>query len=296
MRTFGRRSVLAVLVLSLAWAGTASLANAAKPKVPTVKSLLGKEFKLVKVKGKPLLKGKALPLRFFMHASETGQPKKATMAFSGGCNALGARYRVRKGRLSIRGQITGTAMLCRPNTDPWMIRNFRKSMKARTIGKRLILTRPARGIKLVYRQTSQKPTREKPAEKPIEFDGEPATYESLDGKSFESTKVIGQKVKQPIELSFWTGKLNRHDEDGKQVVGTGLGAYLGCNWMGGEYKLEGGQLTWFDVVQTDMGCFDGGNDRDSWLHNFLNQGVEALINGNRLALTSGQNQIILQQK
>lgn len=392
-------------------------ASAAKVKRPTVKSLLGKEFKLVKVKGNRLLKGKALQLRFFRHANEPGRPKRATMVFSGGCNTLGSRYRVRKGRLLSRGPLSGTSMGCKPNTDPWMIRNFRKGMKARTIGRRLVLTRPARGIRLVYRQVIRKrsaPVKPEPdypfpvgkpvtiddlegrsfesvkvigeqVKKPIEISflngrlsaylgcnrmsgeyridglwaeneqlrwlgvittdmlcqgskdrwfgnlldkgveatvkdswlvltrgktailfklvaeveppervspGEPATVESLDGRSFESVRVIGKKLTRPIEISFGTGKVNRWDDEGNQVVGNSLGAYLGCNWKGGEYQIENGELNWLDVVSTLIYCW---NDSDSWFTKLLRQGVEASESEAGLIFDRGPTQIVFKE-
>lgn len=298
MRFSGRIFRLAFLVSALALSAAVPTAGAAKAKVPTVKSLLGKQFRSVSVSGSPIIEGRTIGLRFFMHANNPSRPKKPTMAVTGGCNANGAGFRVRRGRLVSRGYWEGTKIGCSTDPDPWLISKFRKGLKARVKGNRLVLTRPAEGVKFVFRRVT--PSGSSVDQKPIVDEtpvsiGDPATIESLDGKSFESVKVIGQQLKKPIELGFTTGKLNRNDENGKQAEGFILTAYLGCNWMGGEYKLEDGQLTWLDVVTTDMLCSGGGNDKDGWLYDLLHNGVAATTEGTRLYLTRGNTQIVLEQ-
>lgn len=415
MKRSGRTLVLAFLFSTLALAGTTQPASAAKVEVPTAKSLLGKKFESVFVKGStPALEARTIRLRFFMHAHTTGKPKKATLGISGGCNAWGSGYQIRKGRLGSQGKYEGTAIRCKPDPDRWLLNKLRKGFKARVICRRLILTRPAEGVKLVFKRVVKEqsvpdePDADYPipvgdpatvgsvegksfesvkvigeqVKEPIEisFDdklgaylgcnrmsgqyeiengtlrwmfvittdmacqlskdswfsglldkgveatvkgpwlvlasgkttivlkqvaeaeppervppGEPSTVESLDGRSFKSVSVIGRYVKKPIEISFRTGTLNRSDDEGKQVVGNGLGAYLGCNWMGGEYEIKDGQLRWFDVISTLMGCYGGGNERDTWFYKLLNQGVEVSESEAGLIFDRGPTQIVFKE-
>ncbi|MBN8870124.1 MAG: META domain-containing protein [Solirubrobacterales bacterium] len=301
MKLSGRIFTFVFLVSALALSAAAPAAGAAKAKVPTVKSLLGKQFTSVSVSGSPIIKGRTIGLRFFRHADNPSRPKKPTMVVTGGCNAQGTGFRVRRGRLVSRGYWEGTKIGCSIDPDPWLRSKFKKGLKARVKGNRLILSRPADGVKFVFRRVAPKAStldqepivEEDPIveETPVAT-GDPATAESLDGKSFESVKVIGQQLKKPIELGFTTGKLNRNDEDGKQAEGFILTARLGCNWMGGEYKLENGQLTWLDVMQTDMWCE---YDKDAWLYDLLHGGVTATTEGSRLYLTKDTTQIVLEQ-
>lgn len=260
-----------------------------------MKSLLGKEFESVSVKGSQLIKGRTLRLRFFMHADRADRPKKPTMGISGGCNALGSGFRVRKGRLSSRGRFLGTLMGCKVSPDRWLVRKFRKGLKARTNGKRLVLSRPAEGVRFVFKRIVQKaPVAEEPpvVDEPLVVTGDPATAEGLLGKSFESVRVVGQVLKKPIELAFVFGKVPRSDDEGNQAEGLVLAARLGCNWMSGEYEVEDGQLRWLDVMTTDMWCQ---YDKDRWFYNLLKQGVTATTDGPRLFLVSGKTQIVFRE-
>ncbi|MDQ2621629.1 MAG: META domain-containing protein [Actinomycetota bacterium] len=62
--------------------------------------------------------------------------------------------------------------------------------------------------------------------------------------------------------------------------------------MSGDYKIDDGLLTWFEVITTNMLCR---YDRDGWFHDLLNQGVTATTEASRLFLTSGETQVILEQ-
>ncbi len=114
--------------------------------------------------------------------------------------------------------------------------------------------------------------------------GEPVTVESLDGRSFESVSVIGKKLIDPIEISFGTGKLGPY-----------LSANLGCNSLGSEYEVNDGQLRWFDVLSTLVGCFNGGNDRDKWFSKLLQEGVAATESEAGLIFDSGPTQIVFKE-
>jgi hypothetical protein len=65
--------------------------------------------------------------------------------------------------------------------------------------------------------------------------------------------------------------------------------------MGGEYSLEDGQLRWFDVISTLVACFGGGNDRDTWFHQLLNQGVDVSESEAGLIFDSGPTQIVFKE-
>ena len=113
-------------------------------------------------------------------------------------------------------------------------------------------------MRFVFKQVAKK----KPApDYPVPV-GDPATVDSLEGKSFESVKVIGEQVEKPIQISFDKGR---------------LGAYLGCNHMSGQYTIfdgnfgwaSDGTLRWSDVITTDMACQ---YSKDSWFADLLDKG------------------------
>lgn len=190
------------------------------------------------------------------------------------------------GRLRWQNVIT-TDMACQDSKDRWFADLLEEGVEATVKDSWLVLARGKTTIILELVAEKEPPARVPP--------GEPATVQSLDGRSFESVSVIGKKLIEPIEISFWTGKVNRVDDEGKQVVGNGLGAYLGCNRMGGEYEIKDGQLRWFDVVQTLRGCFNGGIDRDKWFHDLVNQGVEVTESEAGLIFDSGPTQIVFKE-
>lgn len=409
--------VLLIVGLLVGGAGTAAAAPGGNLSVPKAGSLLGKQFESVRLVGTPVAKGKKVRISFFRHES------KPFLSFQAGCNTWGSRFKIRKGRLFRVGAASGTDVGCSRDPDPWLQRKLRKSFMIRTKGKRLVLSRPAERIWLVFNRVADK-TRDieepdpgfeipegEPAtvetlegktfesvkvigeqvNEPIELTfekgrlgaylgcnrmsggyqigfsrddwrmdwqlswnnvqttdmacqlskdgwftglldkgveatvndsslvltrggttivlkqvaisdppdrvpaGEPSTVESLDGRSFESVSIIGRRLVKPIEISFFTGKVNRFDEEGNQATGNGLGAYLGCNWMGGEYTLEDGELRWLEVLSTLIGCYAGGNERDSWFERLLEDGVEVSESGNGLIFDRGSTQIVFKE-
>jgi len=124
---------------------------------PTTHSLLGWRYRSIRVNGNRKVGNRQLKLDFFMHSTSPNLAEKPTMVFSGGCNAMGSKFRVRGGRLSTFGSFSGTARGCGVNPDPWLIKQFRKGLKIRVRDNRLILTRPNAGVRFVLRQTG--PTR-----------------------------------------------------------------------------------------------------------------------------------------
>jgi heat shock protein HslJ len=183
--------------------------------------------------------------------------------------------------------VNTTDMACQLSKDSWFYGLLDNGVAATVKDSWLVLARGETTIVLKQVAESDPPERV-PA-------GEPSTIESLDGRSFESVSVIGRRLVKPIEISFQTGKLNRRDDEGNQVVGNGLGAYLGCNSMGGEYSIEDGQLRWFDVISTLVGCYGGGNERDTWFYELLNQGVDVSESEAGLIFDSGSTQIVFKE-
>lgn len=409
--------VLLIVGLLAGGTGTAAAATGGKLSVPGTGSLLGNKYESVRLVGTPVAKGQKVTISFFRHES------KPFVSFQAGCNAWGSRFKIRKGRLFRVGSASGTDVGCSRDPDPWLQRKLRKSFLIRAGGKRLVLARPAEGIRLVFNRVADKtrginepdPDYEIPVgepatvetlegksfksvkvigqqvDDPIELTfekgrlgaylgcnrmsggyqiglsredwlkdgilrwfnvlttdmacqlsddswfsglldkgveatvndswlvlarggttivlkqvaisdppervpaGAPSTIESLDGRSFESVSVIGRRLVKPIEISFFTGKVNRFDDEGKQVTGNGLGAYLGCNWMSGEYSIEGGELSWVDVISTLIGCYAGGNQRDTWFSDLLRQGVEVSESEDGLIFDRGSTQIVFKE-
>lgn len=114
--------------------------------VPTVKWLLGKYFRSIRVIGGPSLKGRILRLGF-------EKRKRPVLGISGACNNWDRRFRIRRGRLFIFGRGFSTATACHPVDPDAMLRNWlRKGMVIRRNGNRLILTRPAERVRIVLRR------------------------------------------------------------------------------------------------------------------------------------------------
>lgn len=109
----------------------------------TVGTLDGRSFRSIRIEGRSRIGSRAIRLRFFRHADFPGQPERPFLAASTGCNSLGARYRISKGRLQWIGSIMQTEMGCgkvRESHDRWLIRQLKRGMKAKLNGKRLTLT------------------------------------------------------------------------------------------------------------------------------------------------------------
>ena len=397
-------SYLAVLLtfgLLLGGAGSAVAAPGGTASVPTVNSLSGKKYTSVKLTGSPVVKGLKLRIVFSKSSSKPG------IRIHGGCNVWFAPIEIRNGRIK-GGPASGTKIGCQRDPDQWLQRKFRKGMKVRVHGNRLIFSRPAERVRFVFKPVGKsKRVIDEPGPDLSIPVGDPATVETLEGKTFESVKVIGEQVNETIELSFEKGRLGAYlgcnrmsgdyliglsSEDWQQdgqlswsnvlttdmlcplgkdswfsglldtgvkatvkdswlvltrgkttivlkqvaisdppervpagepstveslagrsfesvsIIGrrlvkpieisftdNGLGAYLGCNWMGGEYMLEDGQLRWLDVVSTLIGCYGGGNERDSWFENLLEDGVDVSESGDGLIFDGGSTQIVFRE-
>lgn len=119
----------------------------------TEANLNGHIYRSIRIKGRKMGR-KRIRFNFFRHASTPTSPKAPTLGVSAGCNSMGARYLVGKGRLRWTGPVMSTMMGCTPKRmrdDRWLQRNLRRGMKAALKGKRLTLTRGK--VRIVLRQT-----------------------------------------------------------------------------------------------------------------------------------------------
>ncbi len=107
----------------------------------SVEDLLGHKFVSTKVKGRKMA-GKKVHLEFFLHSPTPDKPEKPTLAAGAGCNAMGATFVTKNGRLRWKGRFMSTAMGCpKHNHDAWLRRLLKRGMNAELSGKRLVLTR-----------------------------------------------------------------------------------------------------------------------------------------------------------
>jgi heat shock protein HslJ len=110
---------------------------------------------------------------------------------------------------------------------------------------------------------------------------------SLDGTEWLSIAVTEDGVDRPlvdgtrIRLSFTDGQ---------------VGASVGCNTMGGAYRIEGGRLIFEGGGMTEMGCDDERHAQDDWLFGFLGSQPSVAQDGDKLTLTSGATVITLQDR
>ena len=73
---------------------------------------------------------------------------------------------------------------------------------------------------------------------------------------------------------------------------------VGCNTFGGEYKVNGNEMTFSNIFSTLMFC-EGISDQETMVLNILsNQTLTVEMNGNRMMLTSvdGTSLIVLEKK
>lgn len=105
---------------------------------------------------------------------------------------------------------------------------------------------------------------------------------SLDGRTFLSTAIEGAALvpATQVRLSFTDG---------------GLGANAGCNTMGGQYAIDGNQLTTTQLSMTEMGCDEPLMRQDTWLAAFLTD-VTFTLEGDTLLLSDGTIRLTLTDK
>lgn len=108
----------------------------------------------------------------------------------------------------------------------------------------------------------------------------------LRGRTFLSTSVTENG--QPKQLVAGTRITLSFAADGASV-----GAYAGCNHMGGPGRIENARLVVGELASTLMGCDRGRNEQDSWLAAFLTGRPSIALTGDELVLSGGTTEIRL---
>lgn len=75
--------------------------------------------------------------------------------------------------------------------------------------------------------------------------------------------------------------------------GASVGAYAGCNHMGGPGRIENGRLVVGDLAMTLMGCDGGRNEQDAWVAKLLADRPLIRLTGDELVLTAGTSEMRL---
>lgn len=294
MRRLG--SVFVVLFISAGLlGGVAEAGPSNRSSVPTAESLIGEKFRSVKTTGKKNLGDRQIRIGFFYHSQEPRTPKKPTLSVRAGCNTWGATFRVRRGRLSLSGPVASTKMACSRDHDPWIRSKFRKGLKIRMRGERLILTRPAERVRFVFQLVPSKRRGPGRGETAPEPDPKPrvtvpATQEDVHGRQYELIDTIGKKLSRGLSLGFRNGV--RTGDNGNPVRYSSLSFDAGCNLFAGDYGVGDGVLTWTEVMSTDMWC--QGTD-DAWLYGFLTGKPEIGLDGTDLVLRKDGIELVLAQ-
>lgn len=283
MRRIG--SFFVVLLISVGLLGGVAKAGTSNgATVPTVQSLLGKSFTSVKVNGNSSLGNRQLRVGF------SGTSAKPRLLVRGGCNTWGARFVIRKGRLFLKGQATGTDMGCSKNPDPWIRGKLRKGMKVQARGGRLTLTRPAERVRFVFKLAAAK--RQGPdhvaetPDYPFRFTV-PATKEDVHGKEYELIGAIGEKVEKGLKLRFrdWL----KADGEGKLVPTSSLDYLSDRDRVNGIYGIADGVLSWNDFCPRGKGC---NGLYAPWLHDFFTSKPNIGLDGTDLVLRKDEVELV----
>jgi heat shock protein HslJ len=67
----------------------------------------------------------------------------------------------------------------------------------------------------------------------------------------------------------------------------------GCNGLGGNYKVEGDQITFDQIVSTLMACDDQRMAQEGVVHQVMNDTAAFKIEGRTLTLTNNDNVLVL---
>ncbi len=105
----------------------------------------------------------------------------------------------------------------------------------------------------------------------------------LDGRTFIATSITDDGADR---LLVGGTELRISFDDGQ------LGISAGCNQMGGDYDLDGGQLTVGGLSMTAMGCDPQRMAQDTWVSGLFEAPVGVSLTGDQLQLTSGK--VVLQ--
>lgn len=106
----------------------------------------------------------------------------------------------------------------------------------------------------------------------------------LRGRTYLSTGVTENR--QPKQLVAGTRITLSFAADGANV-----GAYAGCNHMGGPGRIESGRLVVGEMAMTMMGCDGGRNEQDAWLATLLTGRPTIQLSGDELVLASGTTEV-----
>ena len=86
------------------------------------------------------------------------------------------------------------------------------------------------------------------------------------------------------------------EDSGAQLIfnedGT-LGGNSGCNGFGGDYTVEGNEITFGEIVSTLMACEDPRMEQEEAVHQVLTDTATFEINGNTLTLTNNDMVLVL---
>lgn len=77
---------------------------------------------------------------------------------------------------------------------------------------------------------------------------------------------------------------------------TSLGATLGCNHLGGTYRLDGDVLVVDELSTTDMGCDAPRHDQDQWFADLLSSRPTVAVEGDTLTLSGGSTVVVLRDR
>jgi heat shock protein HslJ len=108
----------------------------------------------------------------------------------------------------------------------------------------------------------------------------------LRGRTFLSSGV--SENGQPKQLVTGTQIRLSFNEDGTQI-----GAYAGCNHMGGAVRIENGRLVVGDLAMTMMACDGGRGEQDDWIAKVLADKPSVSLRGSELTLSRGTTEIRL---
>jgi heat shock protein HslJ len=103
----------------------------------------------------------------------------------------------------------------------------------------------------------------------------------LSGRTFLSTAVTGHDLVKGSRISL------------EFRAPHSLHVRAGCNYLSGDYRLVDGRLMVDTLAMTEMGCDKSLMQQDDWLAGLLQDGLSLALDGNTLALSSGDVRIAL---
>lgn len=115
----------------------------------------------------------------------------------------------------------------------------------------------------------------------------PTPPDGLAGRTFLSVAITDAGVARPLV----SGTRIRLD-----VRATDFSASAGCNTMGGQYQIVGGDLVVDQLATTDMGCPAPLGTQDSWLAQLLASQPTFTLDGDDLTLSSGSTVVHFQDR